>query len=168
MKKLKDWKSADRLVLLEGWRREGMSEEEIARRLDISPATLRSWKRKSPALARALETDAEVTDHQVESALLKKALGYESREVKVERNAKGECKEVETTKQVGPDMSAISLWLKKRRPERWGDESPAGPRTENNLMEVLEGELDTDAIPELQPPAEGGADLVAQAGAGGL
>lgn len=168
MKKLKNWTSADRLVLLESWRREGMSEEQIARRLDVSLATLRGWKRKCPALERALETDAEVTDSQVESALLKKALGYESREYKVERNAKGECKEVETTKQVGPDMSAISLWLKKRRPERWGDEAPTGPRPENNLMEELEGELDTDAIPELQPPAEGGPDLVAQTGAGGL
>ena len=168
MKKLKDWTSADRLVVLERWRREGMSEADIARRLDISPATLRAWARKSPPLARALETDPEVADSQVESALLKKALGYESREYKVERNAKGECKEVETTKQVGPDMTAIALWLKKRRPERWGDEAPAGPRPENNLMEELEGELDTDAIPELQPPAEGSTDLVAQTGAGGV
>lgn len=168
MKKRKDWTSADRLVVLERWRREGMSEADIARRLDISVTTLRSWAKQNPLLARALETDPEVADSQVESALLKKALGYESREVKVERNAKGECKEVETTKQVGPDMSAIALWLKKRRPERWGDEAPGGPRPENNLMEELEGELDTDAIPELQPPAEGGTDLVAQTGAGGL
>jgi hypothetical protein len=54
------------------------------------------------------------------------------------------------------------MWLKKRRPERWGDGAEHGPKPENNLMEELEGELDTDAIPELQCAAEGGADLVAQ------
>jgi transposase len=168
LKKLKDWTDGDRLALLESWRREGKTEEDIARRLDISVGTLRSWKKKCPALARALAMDPKVADSQVESALLKKALGYESREYKIERNAKGECKEVETTKQVGPDMSAISLWLKKRRPERWGDEATTGPPPENNLMDELEGELETDAIPELQPPAAGGADLVAQSGTEGV
>jgi hypothetical protein len=162
LKKRKDWVRPDRLVLIESWRREGMSEEAIAARMDISVGTLRSWKKQNPMLALALETDGEATDSQVESALLKKALGYESRERKVETNAKGERKEVETTKQVGPDMSAISMWLKKRRPEKWGDEAVSGPKPENNLMEELEGELDTDAIPELQPEAESGADLVAQ------
>ena len=163
MKKRKDWTKPDRLVLLESWRREGMSEEQISARIGVSLGTLRSWRRQSPELDRALETDPAVTDSQVENALLKKALGYESTERKVEFNAKGERKEVETTKQVGPDMSAISLWLKKRRPERWGDEAAAGPRPENNLLEELEEELDRDAIPELQPSAEGGADLVEEA-----
>jgi transposase-like protein len=162
LNKRKDWTKPDRLVLVEGWRREGMSEEAIAARIGISPGTLRSWARQSPMLAMALETNRESTDAQVESALLKKALGYESQERKVETNAKGELKEVVTTKQVGPDMSAISMWLKKRRPEKWGDEAVSGPKPENNLMEELEGELDTDAIPELQPEAESGADLVAQ------
>ncbi len=162
MKKAKDWTTPDRLALLEGWRREGLSEEQIAGRMGISAGTLRSWLKKSPELGLALETDGEVTDYQVESALLKKALGYESTERKVEINPKGERKEVETTKQVGPDMSAISLWLKKRRPEKWGDAVAAGRQPENNLFEQLEGELDRDAIPELQPEAENRADLVEQ------
>lgn len=161
MKRLRDWTAPDALVKLESWRRQGMSEEDVARRLNISPKVLQSWKKKAPALALALQADRELADCQVEQALLKKALGYESTERKVETNAKGERKEVETVKQVGPDMSAISLWLKKRRPERWGDETQTGPRPENNLLEELEGELNTDAIPELQSAAEDGPDLVA-------
>ena len=155
----------DELVRVESWRRQGLTEEDVAGRLHVSPATLRRWRKGNPDLDRALRADRELTDSQVESALLKKALGYESLERKVETNAKGERKEVETIKQVGPDMSAITLWLKKRRPERWGDEAPNGPRPENNLLDLLEGDLDTDAIPELQSQTENRADLVAESGA---
>lgn len=164
MTRYQEWLTPEKLTLLEGWKREGQTEEEIAKRIGISQSTLRSWRKRFPELNRVLTTDREVTDLQVEQALLRKALGYESVERKVEVSAKGERKEVETTKQVGPDVSAISLWLKRRRPERWGDGAPPGPKPENNLMERLseggEGGFDSDAIPELQPPANADTDVV--------
>lgn len=161
MARYEEWLTSDGLALLTGWAREGKSEEEIAELAGVSVRTLRSWKSKSPMIQLALATDGAVADFQVEDALLRKALGYESVEKKVEVNPKGERKEVETTKQVGPDMSAISFWLKKRRPERWGDYTENGPKPENNLLEKAEeGGLDLSEIPELQSPAEAGADLV--------
>ncbi len=162
MPKIEDWLTEARLTKLAGWRREGRSEEEIAEKVGISAQALSRWKKRSEAVRRALEVDPEAVDFQVEDALLRKALGYESVERRVEVSAKGERKEVETTKQVGPDMSAISLWLKKRKGDKWGD-GATGPKPENNLLHLLdeEGGFDTDAIPELQPPAEAGADLVA-------
>lgn len=158
----REWTGEAGLTLLKGWKREGKSLEEIAGKIGIQPGTLKLWMSRDDALREALNVSPEATDFQVEDALLKKALGYESVEKKVEISAKGERKEVETTKQVGPDMSAISLWLKKRKPQQWGDGVSAGEKPENNLRELLEqeGGFDRDAIPELQSPAEAGADLV--------
>lgn len=151
MRQAEQWRTPEYLALLAGWNREGVSREEMAERIGIAPGTLQRWAREVPEIAAALAGSGETADYQVEAALLKKALGYESVEKKVELSPRGDRKEVETTKQVGPDMSAISLWLKKRRPERWGD-GAAGSPPPNNLMEKLEegGEADTDGIPELQ------------------
>lgn len=161
MAKIEDWLTEARLRKLAGWRREGRSEEEIAEKIGISARALARWKKRDERFRRALEVDPEAVDFQVEDALLRKALGYESVEKRVEVSAKGERKEVETTKQVGPDMSAISLWPKKRKGGQWGD-GAAGPKPENNLLQLLdeEGGADVSAIPELQFPATAGADLV--------
>ncbi len=156
------WLTPEGLALLEGWKRSGRSLEDISALVGVSPGTLKSWAGKHPAIKAALETNGEATDFQVEHALLRKALGYESVERKVEVSPKGDRKEVETIKQVGPDMSAISFWLKKRKPEAWGDSGTAAPKPENNLPDRLgeEGGLDLSEIPELQSPAETDPDMV--------
>lgn len=163
MVRSQDWMTEEGLLLLNGWKREGRSLEEIAGFIGLQPDTLRRWMKRHPALNAALSVNAAATDFQVENALLKKALGYESVEKKVEISAKGERKEVETTKQVGPDMSAISFWLKKRKPQQWGEMAVGEAKPENNLNDLLEreGGFGWDEIPELQSTAEAGADLVA-------
>lgn len=158
--RVQEWLTPEGLVLLEGWRRKGLSREEIASLIGVSPGTLKSWAGKYPSIREALEVDKDVTDFQVESALLKKALGYETTEHKVEVSPKGDRKEVDTIKQVGPDMSAISFWLKKRMPLTWGDIAAGGPKPENNLKERLSEEGGFDGIPELQPTAETDSDMV--------
>lgn len=128
--------------------------------------TLERWCRKCPAIARALAPTREVVDSRVEDALLQRALGYESVERKLEITAKGERKEVSTVKQVGADVSAISLWLKKRRPVQWGEGEGGEAVPENNLLALLGG-LEKGAlegISELESSAETDYDLVEQEG----
>lgn len=159
--RVQQWLEAPGLALLRDWARAGISPRTIAGRMGVGLRTLERWRRKYPLLEQALSGTREVVDSQVEEALLQKALGYETVERKVEVSAKGERKEVSTVKQVGPDVSAISLWLKKRRPEQWGDGEGEQRLPENNLLTLLaweRGEL--DAIPELQSAAKTDHDLV--------
>ena len=143
--RVQPWLEESGLTLIRGWARAGVSPRTIAGRMGVGLRTLERWRRKYPALALALQ----------------KALGYESIEHKVEVSAKGERKEVSTVKQVGPDVSAISLWLKKRRPEQWGDGTGGQVLPESNLLTLLSWERgELDGISELQPTAEADHDLV--------
>lgn len=80
------WLTEDGLTLLEGWARDGLTDEQIAKdKMGIAYSTFREWKKKYPALSAALKTSKEIVDREVENALLKRALGFEYEEVTRER-----------------------------------------------------------------------------------
>jgi len=74
--KYQRWLEPDGLTLLEGWARDGLTDEQIAHNMGISTATLYDWKNKFQDISEALKKGKEVVDIQVENALLKRALGY--------------------------------------------------------------------------------------------
>ncbi|MBQ9166480.1 MAG: helix-turn-helix domain-containing protein [Oscillospiraceae bacterium] len=164
MQQAKFWQEPGQLALLRGWVRDGVSEREIARRMGLKTLGLRLWRKRYPAIGEAMALSGEMTDYQVEEALLKAAMGYRYTEEKTEQTEKGE-KLVTTEKEVSPNVSAISLWLKRRKPEVWDrEEEEAEEKPENNLFEAL-GEwekevLTGDALPGVQSAAEADHDLV--------
>ncbi len=95
-----------------------MNEFEIAQKIGVSYSVFSRWKKRFPKILKAVSAGAEITDFWVESALLKRALGYEYRETKKKTSDKGE-EETVTIKEMPPDLSAISIWLKNRRPDKW-------------------------------------------------
>lgn len=119
--KYERWLEPDGLVLLEGWAREGLTDEQLARNMGISVATLYNWKRDHLEILEALKKGKEVVDFQVENALLKRALGYEIVEDKMETDHKGRSKVTQVVRHIAPDTTAQIFWLKNRRPDRWRD-----------------------------------------------
>ena len=115
--KYQEWTSQEGLVKLEGWARDGLTDEQIAGNAGINPATLYVWKQKYPEISEALKRGKEIVDRQVENALLKRALGYRYDEVTLENGV--ETKRV--TKEVAPDVTAQIFWLKNRKREAWAD-----------------------------------------------
>lgn len=79
------WLTKEGLLKIEGWARDGLVDEQIAKNIGISRATLSNWKNKHPLITRALARGKEVVDREVENALLKRALGYTYEEVTVLR-----------------------------------------------------------------------------------
>ena len=115
--KFEYWLTEDGLTLLEGWARDGLTDEQIAENIGISRSTLSDWKNKFSDISDALKKGKEVVDIQVENALLKRALGYDFQEERVERSDKDGVKVVQTIKHVPGDTTAQIFWLKNRRPE---------------------------------------------------
>lgn len=106
------WLTEDGLILLKGWARDGLTDEQIAHNCGISTTTLYNWKNKHIEIFEALKKGKEVVDYQVENALLKKAL-------------------------VG-DTTAQIFWLKNRRPDKWRDKQEVKAEIGDNLAEAIE------------------------------
>ena len=117
MAKINDWLENDKLILLEGWARDGLTDEQIAKNIGINRTTLYDWKKKEVNIADALKKGKEVIDFEVENALLKRALGYEYEEETYENGILTK----KVKKQVPPDTTAQIFWLKNRKPNNWKD-----------------------------------------------
>ena len=102
-RKYERWLEPDGLTLLEGWARDGLTDEQIAQNCGITASTLYDWKKRFPDISKALKKGKEVVDYQVENALLQSAL------------------DGNTTAQI--------FWLKNRRPDKWREKpaEPTGP-----------------------------------------
>jgi len=115
--KYQEWITKEGLLKIEGWARDGLTDEQIAGNIGVSRSTLNEWKNKYPDISDALKKGKEVVDRQVENALLKSALGFHYQEEMVTNQ--GEV--VEVTKFEKPNTTAQIFWLKNRKPGVWRD-----------------------------------------------
>lgn len=130
-----EWLEEDNLMLIECWARDGYTFQDIANRIGIAVSTLRGWRAQYPEFDEALKRGREIIDYKVENALLKSALGYKTKEVKVTTTMRYG-KVVETVKEVtdkeqAPNVSAIQCWLYNRLPNKW-------KKNRDNLVELDE------------------------------
>ena len=139
--KYQQWLEPEGLTLLEGWARDGLTDEQIAVNIGINTSTLYDWKNKFPKISEALKKGKEVVDIQVENALLKRALGYDFQETRVEKSDKDGTKIIQTLKHIPADTTAQIFWLKNRRPDKWRDkpEMPGDSDMLKKAKELLEG-----------------------------
>lgn len=129
--------------MLEGWAREGLTEEQIAHNMGINVKTLWDWKNRFAPICNALKRGKAPVDFEVENALLKKALGYTYEEVTEDvetlTNGKQRTLKRTVTKIVPPDTTAAIFWLKNRKPTQWRDrpEPPVSTEALEKLDAVL-------------------------------
>lgn len=93
------WLTDDGLLLLRGWARDGLTDEQIAHNAGISRKTLSQWKRCYSVIGTALKKGKEIVDYEVENALLSKALAG--------------------------DVTAMIFWLKNRKSNKWVNDPQA-------------------------------------------
>jgi hypothetical protein len=102
------WLTDEGLLLLAGWARDGLTDEQIAVKCGISTSTLYEWKNKYSEISESLKKGKDIADFEVENALHQKALSG--------------------------DVAAMIFWLKNRRPKKWRDK-PIGD--DNNGMDAI-------------------------------
>lgn len=148
--KYEHWLTMEGLLELEGWARDGLTDEQVAYNMGINKATLYRWKEKYCDICDALKRGEEVVDRQVENALLKRALGYEYTETT--REYIPELDEMKTTKkvtkQVVPDTTAQIFWPKNRKPDKWRDKPAHDDMTAINKMDLILAEMKAAAEAE--------------------
>ena len=135
MAKINDWLENDKLILLEGWAKSGLTDEQIAKNIGINRTTLYDWKKKETNIADALKKGKEVIDFEVENALLKKALGY-TITIKEEKLDKDGCVHtLEKDVHIPPDTTAQIFWLKNRKKEQWREKVEV-VKTDEDLQNI--------------------------------
>jgi hypothetical protein len=112
--KINEWLEQDKLILLEGWARDGLTFEQISHNMGIDVTTLREWRKKEPIISTTLKKGREIVDYEVENALLKSALDG--------------------------NVTAQIFWLKNRRKMQWRDKVEYEANTDelNKVKELLE------------------------------
>ena len=68
-----EWVLPENILLLKGWRRNGLTQEEIAKNIGISVRTLYLWKGKHKEIEEALKLGKEEANFLIENALFNKA-----------------------------------------------------------------------------------------------
>ena len=103
--KWQNWIEPDGLLLIEGWARDGLTDDQIAKNMGISYSTFKEWKGKYSAISASLKRSKEVVDREVENALFKSAIGFVGPDEKY----------------YPPNITAQIFWLKNRKPAAWRD-----------------------------------------------
>ncbi|MBP3880036.1 MAG: helix-turn-helix domain-containing protein [Lachnospiraceae bacterium] len=139
------WISPDGLLRIEGWARDGLSKEQIAKNIGVRVETIIDWEKRFPQFSKALKKGREVVVRELENALIKRAKGYEVEETTEELkwNQATRKQELMVTKRVkkhiAPDTGALAFALKNYAPDKWRDRKDV----------EISGQLDTNPFAEL-------------------
>ena len=66
----KKWQEPDNLIKLQGWARDGLTNEQIAQKIGVRRETISVWCSKYPNIANALKKGKEVIDYEIENSLI--------------------------------------------------------------------------------------------------
>jgi transposase-like protein len=117
--RIQDWSKPEKLILLQGWRMNGLTIEQIADNIGIVKSTLYEWMKKNSNISNALKIGREQADNIIENALFNKAKGG--------------------------DVTAMIFWLKNRRSDRWREKREvAGTLVNINYEDKLK-EIQSDS-----------------------
>lgn len=145
MAKTDFWLTQGGLLLIASWRRSGESVSKIAEKIGISQKKLERLAKSERALSEALKYGREQTDAMVEEALLKKALGFYVSEEKRVVKVNGQEEVTTVSKEVPPDVSAASVWLKNRCPDKWRDKPQDNDDEVFRRLDKIMGDIDAEA-----------------------
>lgn len=136
--KYQEWLTEEGLLKIEGWARDGLTDEQISHNMGIRRETLYDWKKKYPNITNVLKRGKEVVDRQVENALYRTALGFEYEEETVTNDGM-----IVTTKKYSkPNTTAQIFWLKNRKPNEWRDKQEI--ENTNRNIEINVGDWDDE------------------------
>ena len=141
------WK--DKLIIIQGWARDGLTDDQISKNMGINISTLYDWKKKYSEFSDTLKQGKEVVDREVENELHNKAIGFTrivTKPIKVKNieyidgrkaSEKETIEYVEEELYFPPDTTAQIFWLKNRKPNEWRDKKDVGVTFDKSLEDFF-------------------------------
>lgn len=131
--KYREWLTEEGLIRIQGWARDGLSDEQIAANMGISPSTFYEWKRKYPEILEATREGKDVPDRKVENALYQSCFdrtitvlkAFKVKRVYYDDHGR-RCEEekletAEETVAIPANEKAQEFFLRNRKPVEWPD-----------------------------------------------
>ena len=156
--KANEEKINESLSKIESWVAEGLTDKEIAEKLDIPYSTFRRYKREKSELKSAIAQGKDKKNENVIQALYKNCTGfkyYEETPVKVKEEVIAddgttvlvkERVEVKSIKKYKPpDLAAQKYWLNNRDKTKWQDD-PYKVSNDKKLIKLKEKEINSKVI----------------------
>lgn len=140
--KYKEWLEPDKLILLQGWRRDGLTYAQISANMGIAEQTLNNWCLDHKEIKEALKKGEEVMVYEVENALYKAAIGYDVTETDQTETVNEATGDKVVTKHarkrhIPPSIGAICFILKNRRSSKWQDKPMVVDMTAINKLDAI-------------------------------
>lgn len=68
-----EWEKDDKTILIRGWKKQELTDEQVAHNIGITSRTLYKWANKSVHIKQALKYGKEQANYIIENELFKKA-----------------------------------------------------------------------------------------------
>lgn len=155
--KYEKWITEDGLLLLKGWARDGLTDEEIARKMHISPSTFYDWQKKYSEISEAIKKGREPVNVVLEDTAIERATTWRTvKEVTKEPRLDRQTGKIEMAvvreveKRVPPDSTLLIFLMKNRMKDKYGDKqqleisgqldtNPYAGLTEEQLRKLAKG-----------------------------
>lgn len=129
---------SDKLGLIEGWKRDGLTDVQIAKNLGVGKNSVIKWKNDIPEFRDAIKKGKEVSDYELENALHKRAVGYYYEEETVTNQ--GEVVTVKKYEHANP--TSLIFALKNRLPQKYRDKIEQDITQRSTVINI--GQYDDD------------------------
>lgn len=115
--KYEAWLEPENLVLLHGWKLQGLTDEQIADKIGIAHRTFERWKAEHSQIRQAIKGGKEVANFVIENGLYKKAKSG--------------------------NVTAMIFWLKNNYPEKYSDSQKTKTDEELSQAQVERAKIET-------------------------
>jgi len=148
----------------------GMTDRQIALKMDISRSSFYNYKQQYPEFAEAIEWGRELADSRVENRLLQLAMG----DYTVTTNVTDDEGRTRTTvKEAAPNLKAIQLWLERSDKRKEAKQEKLDKREKLEEQEIQEEQpqtklpsvvsvVKTPPAPELDPSETAGLQALSE------
>jgi hypothetical protein len=156
---------APNLLKIEAWKREGVVENTMCKRLGVGHNAFNKYKNTHEDLREALKKGEIQLVECLEKSLFQRAAGYSYEETRTTVKNGVECVDV-SVKHMAPDVTALIYSLGNLAPEKWKNNRYSNPDTlaidrERLELEKQRFEMEKSKLPENQDVQETLAPYVA-------